>query len=219
MRFKKLFVKVSFILLVASSFLSCSTQQNLDGFWGGDLAFSEFEVMTSNLLLESDSTFFYINWPLQGAEAQGYVGSWHVKDEILALDGGKSLQLLLAPKADKLELLDFEGKEVIGQKKLLLEKQNEGEITGKKFIATGRFHHFADASNFRFCGSDKLFTVAMTEDHISAERMFLSLLESNPDEDLFIQALVSFQMLPKMDGGQSMQLIIHELMDHISACD
>jgi hypothetical protein len=219
MRFKKLFVKVSFILLVASSFLSCSTQQNLDGFWGGDLAFSEFEVMTSNLLLESDSTFFYINWPLQGAEAQGYVGFWHVKDEILVLDGGKSLQLLLAPKADKLELLDFEGKEVIGQKKLLLEKQNEGEITGKKFIATGRFHHFADASNFRFCGSDRSFTVAMTEEHILAERMFLSLLESNPGEDLFIQALVSFQMLPKMENGFSRQLVIHEVLSQISECD
>jgi hypothetical protein len=219
MNFKKLFVKVSFILLVLSSFLSCSTQQNLNGFWGGDLAFSEFEVMTSDLLLESDSTFFYITWPLQGAEAQGYVGSWHVKDEILVLDGGKSLQLMLSPKEDKLELLDFEGKEVIGQKKLLLEKQIEGEITGKKFIATGRFHHFADASNFRFCGSDKLFTVAMTAAHIDAERMFLEQLELDAESAVYLQALMSFEMLPGMEGGQFRQLVIHEVLTQISECD
>ncbi len=219
MNISKRFLKAAFFLTGISLLFSCATQQNLNGFWGGELAFSEYEKMTSNLLLESDSTFFYLSQPLEGVDPHGFVGCWDLKDGILVLDAGKSLQLMLMQKSDKLELLDFEGKEVIGQKKLVLEKQLKGDIFGQKFIASGRFHHFADASDFRFCGSDKLFTVAMTAAHIDAERMFLEQLDSNAGAVIYLQALMSFEMLPGMEGGQFRQLVIHKVLSQISVCD
>lgn len=215
----RLIIKIYTLLCMLFLFGSCKTQHDIAGFWKGELAFSEYEVMTADLLLEDDSTFFFVKQASKNDPRKAYFGYWHLVEGKLFLDGGRDLQLFMTFENDAIEILDFEGEKVIGNKKFILAKTADSLMLSQEFLANGEYNYFADASTFRFCGSERLFPVAMLKDHLSAERMLLELHDNEPEALLYLQLLLSYEYLSGMDGGQTRQLIIHKVITQIPVCE
>ncbi|MDY0369413.1 MAG: hypothetical protein RBR10_06135 [Bacteroidales bacterium] len=144
------------LILSASCFmLSCKQDIQLEGYYEGSLRFSEHEIMFNRLWLNTDSSFFYLSQPDEDDDWHAFGGNWSIQDGKLFLDGSALFKLWMELKEEQLEVLDYAGNMVIGDKHLTLSKAVISPAIDMDFIATGAIYPNEELPMFRLCGSEK----------------------------------------------------------------
>lgn len=206
---KKLLNQCVLMLLFVLLFNSCSQQTELEGYYAGSLRFSPVERMQSRLLLHADSSFVYLSQPNEGDDWVAYSGSWSMQEDKLLLQAGRTFQLWLYPSANKLEVLDYAGQNVIGDKRLELHKTQNLPSDSLQFIASGELILDEDAAHFRFCGSSEPYAVSLNINNLA---FGLYVMQATFPDTLHIQARFSVEHFENF-GHESNPL---RLTDHLN---
>ena len=213
---KKLLNQCILLLLLVLLFNSCSQQTPLEGFYAGSLRFSPVESMQSRLLLRADSSFVYLSQPNEGADWLAYSGSWSMQEDKLLLQAGRTFQLWLHAEANKLEVLDYAGQRVIGDKRLeLLKTQNLPSDT-IQFIASGELILDEDAGHFRFCGSRDAYAVSMNINNLDFA-FGLYVIQATFPDTLYMQARFALDHFENF-GAESNPLRLIDYLKEENPC-
>lgn len=153
---KALKVILYFTLLVFA-IGSCSHNEQLAGFHSATVKFSSHETQHIALALLEDSTFFYVSRYNEGMPWKLQSGQWTVSEGDVLLKGYDQFNLWLRPVKNQLELLDFEGNQVLSGKAVRLGKSTDAiwdqelsivmtgkvvDIEGKKYFLPCNSFHF-----------------------------------------------------------------------------
>jgi hypothetical protein len=141
--------------------------------------------MQSRLLLRSDSSFVYLSQPNEGVDWVAYSGSWTMQEDKVLLQAGRTFQLWLHMEANKLEVLDYAGQLVIGDKRLELLKTQSLPSDTIQFIASGELILNDDAAHWRFCGSHHLHPVTIDVNDLG---FGLYTIQATFPDTLYVQA-------------------------------
>ncbi len=148
-------LRVAYVFLVfIMIFVSCSKQEPLTGYYSGSLQFSEYEKLEVRLWLDEDSSFVYISQANMDEDWFFFAGKWQFKEGKLFLNSGDAHQLWLQPSKNRLEVLDFSGNTVIGEKHLILHKSLEIPNETVNIFLPGELTFDAEGYKFRPCAGN-----------------------------------------------------------------
>lgn len=212
-KWKQYALSLVFFAMMIIIVTACQTNTSTHGFWQGKLSFSNAEELTIDLELKTDSSFIFIKQLNNGEPGQAFFGNWQTKKNKIVLNGDSNFQLLLDAKPNKLQVLDYEGNEVIGSKKLELIKQPQIKSFSQQFVAQAEFTYFADASSIRFGNLKTNFPVLIQDDHAAAERILFNNRTSDEMHSILLKGVFSFVTAPDMEGTTREHVIIHKAFE------
>lgn len=194
----------------------CSQQTPLEGYYEGTLRFSDFERMQSRLLLHADSSFVYLSQSNEGEDWTAFSGSWSMHDSKLLLKNNHTFQLWLQTSNNSLEVLDYAGQTVLGEKRLELHKTQNLPSDSIQFIASGELILDEDAAYFRFCGSREAYAVTMNINNLDVA-FGLYLIQATFPDTLYMQARFSIDHFEGF-GAESHPLRLTDYIDEENPC-
>ncbi len=156
----KLKAVYAFLILVVV-FVSCSKQQALTGYYSGSLQFSEYEKLEARLWLDEDSSFVYISQANMDEDWFFFAGKWQLIEGKLFLNSVDAHQLWLHPSKNRLEVLDFSGNTVIGEKHFVLHKSLEIPNETVNISLPGELTFDAEGYKFRPCAGNANYHIAL----------------------------------------------------------
>lgn len=209
-------LNVLFFTAVMLFLSACSTNTPLAGKYKGELRFSAWELLTAELILLEDSTFYYSSRPDENSEFTAYAGQWRLQGKTLRLDAGHEWQLWLKPGKNGLEVLDVDQKPVKGSNKLIMKLNTESELFSAPANIKGSFRHYADASYFSFCGSGLQLLVITEGANAELERLYFQQLETDETEALTVSVFGRVVREQEQENA-SMKLSISRL-NHRANC-
>ncbi len=148
---------ILFVSIFIMAFSSCSNEESLIGFRSASVKFSSHETQHIALALLEDSTFYYISRYNDGMPWKLQSGQWTVNEGDVLLKGYDQFNLWLRPVKNQLELLDFEGNQVLSGKAVQLGKSTDPiwdqelsiVMTGKVIDIEGK-KYFLPCNSFHF---------------------------------------------------------------------
>lgn len=142
------------LILMITVFSACRRGEDLGGFWSATVKFSAHETQHMALALREDSTFYFISRPNEGMPWKLQFGIWSMNEGDILLKGEQQFSLWLRPVKNQLELLDYEGNEVLSGKPVRLSKSKDTfwnqEIS---VVMTGKVVELDGQRRFLPCGS------------------------------------------------------------------
>lgn len=156
------FLFFSLLLMLAAS---CGRKAELNGFWGVRVGFSPHETQHTGLILFDDSTFYYFSRPNVDMAWELNTGRWVVEASKIHLMADGRFSLWLKVIDGELEMLDFEGNEVLSGKKVKLARVTDASwtdeislvMTGKLLFLKGK-PYFLPCNKLQLIGLDSLST-------------------------------------------------------------
>ncbi|HMM10760.1 MAG TPA: hypothetical protein PKE03_01525 [Bacteroidales bacterium] len=121
----RVFAKLTITILLLLHLSSCNNNKVQTGFSAATVKFSAYETQHTGLWLADDSTFLFLSRPNEGMSWTLHSGRWRMTANKIYLDGGLGFGLWLKPVKGRLEILDFEGNEVISGKPVRLGKPDD----------------------------------------------------------------------------------------------
>jgi uncharacterized lipoprotein NlpE involved in copper resistance len=182
--------------------------------YSGSIIFSEEASAHSEVELFADSTFLLLRRINNDTTWNGVFGNWFINSSgKLVLDAGRDAQLILGVMESSMVILNSEGERVERSEQFVLRKLTGSTLSNRSFTAHGEYFYMADAAIMKFCGTgDKVWPVAASGDNLSAERLFLQEKSLNPDEKVFVEAIISIVVMDNMEGNIRPHVLIHSLL-------
>ncbi|MDP3461855.1 MAG: hypothetical protein Q8S18_03590 [Bacteroidales bacterium] len=214
------------IVLIALNALSCNTtginksvensaseKIEVSGFYSGSYVMSEMASAHSDLELFADSTFLLLRRINNDTIWTGILGIWTIRNgNQLQLGAGRDMQLYLKIMQGQLLILNSEGEMIDKEQQFVLKNIPDSSAFDRLFISQAEYFYMADAAIMRFCGDGKTWPVAVGGDNLNAERLFLKENAFNPNEKVFIEALMSITSTENMEGNIKPHIFIDQLM-------
>lgn len=183
----------SLLLILAAA---CGRKTELTGFWGVRVGFSSHETQQTGLLLFGDSTFYYFSRPNLDMPWEFNTGRWVVKQGKIHLSADGRFSLWLKTVGGELEMLDFEGNEVLSGKQVRLARVSDeswNEEIG--LVMTGRLLLTEGKPFFLPCGKYQLIGLApLSMQQLQLENQIITARFSFIPEQLSLKKQAGIQL-------------------------
>lgn len=148
------------VVLLMISF-GCSRKAEFTGFHATVIQFSEYETQHIGLALLHDSSFYYVSRTREDQPWTMHTGQWRITGGKVFLKANDDFSLWLKPRKDQLEVLDYEGNEVVSDRPLRLGKPKEALWNQEiRVVMTGKLLSMENEFYFLPCNAVQFFRIA-----------------------------------------------------------
>lgn len=179
------------------------------GYYADTLPCADCNGIYTQLELKNDSTFVLFETYV-GKDTVAYctLGFWAEIDGQVQLALDLQSEKVFKSTAEGLELLDIDKNEIESKYSYLLRRKNDSINYLKPFRVVGRYYYRDNLTTLTLCNIRKQFPVMPGLENSTAEKLFIN----NKGEVLFIEATITIENKPNLEGVVTNQVIIHKVI-------